>query len=403
MTAPPVTYSYLVMDMEQFAHLDHEVFLLKSVGKHAGQSQQSLTAAYVAAAIRLVGEGLFAQAKELLHVAAESGYWSPAAQLTLEASGHRGHLQLASTPRACLQLAKTSRYWKELSLLQHVLDNACPGDATSVCNAMDHFAECRWEELHQWSKVAGDVKSDVLCGTLRGAAHGVNILEIGTYCGYTALRMVAAFPSASITTIEVDPMHVIIARNMIALSGSAQCLEVWTGHSKYLLPRLAKHQVDGLRRQYGALYMDRWGSEYHDDFIVLDGLGLLECSAVVIADQVLWTGASLFLWDVASKVNCSTRLVPVSVRDDAIAEDFLAVGACSGNTRGLQPDAVMPPPPCFRGLHAEASLFREKWFGSFDSRGTVRDDFARDMQARMLAELANLGYQHSDGILPVPP
>ena len=118
---------------------------------------------------------------------------------------------------------------------------------------------------------------------MRGAGFGIKLLEIGTHYEYTALRITAAFPSQSITTIEMDPIQKVIARNMVALSGLVQSLAVWTGHSKHLLPRLAKRRTHDQQLRYGAVYIDRWGSEYHDDFVALDSLRLLERGSVLIA------------------------------------------------------------------------------------------------------------------------
>lgn len=147
-------------------------------------------------------------------------------------------------------------------------------------------------------------------------------------------------------------------------------------------------------------------------FFALASLGLLERSAVVLADQVLWTGASLFLWDVARRANCSTRIVPVNVKDDAIDEDYISVSAFyvgkkrhnrpSSDMADLQSDVVKLPPSQFEQLHTVSELFREKWV---DSRASVpeRITFARNAQQQMLAELANIGFDASDGILPSAP
>eukprot|EP00930_Biecheleria_cincta_P027880 TRINITY_DN19499_c0_g1_i1.p1 TRINITY_DN19499_c0_g1~~TRINITY_DN19499_c0_g1_i1.p1 ORF type:complete len:483 (-),score=59.24 TRINITY_DN19499_c0_g1_i1:467-1717(-) len=410
-TVPATLYTYLIMDMEQFGLVDHEVALLQSLGKQCGESGHSLAA--VAAAGRLLAEGRPAQARTLLCDAVEAGCWNSAMQLMLKAFGHDYHPHLSMTPHVRSQLLETSPHWKELALAQYVLDHACPGNPLSVCDAMDHFADGRWETLHQWSKSAGNLKSGVLCSSLRGAVLGSELLEIGTYCGYTALRVVAEFPSIRVSTIEVDPVYAIVARNMIALSGVANSLDVWTGHSKYLLPRLAKRQMRGQKLKYSALYMDRWGSEYHDDFAVLDSLRILERSALIVADQVLWTGASLFLWDVANRVNCSTRIVPVRVNDDAIQEDFLAVSVgsssdepCRGfdiDTASRQMFVVKPPPSCLYNLHADAELFRKKWVEGRSASAAEKVDFARAMQQQMLAALAEIGYASPDGALPSAP
>ena len=90
-----------------------------------------------------------------------------------------------------------------------------------------------YKKLRAWSKVAGDLQSEVCVSSLRGVGSGVTVLEIGTYCGYTALRMVTALPSVRNTTLEADPIHALIARNMVAFSGTAQTCDDGKGHSKY--------------------------------------------------------------------------------------------------------------------------------------------------------------------------
>ena len=135
----------------------------------------------------------------------------------------------------------------------------------------------------------------------------------------------------------------------------------------------------------------------------------MQCS--LIADQVLWTGASLFLWGLASRANCSTGLVPVGVEDRAIKEDSLAVSACcvrdicapySEGAANRQLGVVRPPPPPsgFVRLHADAEAFRKSWVEKHTASGEEKIVFAGDMQQQMLAELAKLGYDYHDGILP---
>ena len=63
--------------------------------------------------------------------------------------------------------------------------------------------------------------------------------------------------------------------------------------------------------------MDSRGSEYHEDIAIVDRFSPLECSAAIVADQVLWTGASYYLWGLASRTSFSTRLVLVGVEDRA--------------------------------------------------------------------------------------
>ena len=74
--------------------------------------------------------------------------------------------------------------------------------------------------------------------------------------------------------------------------------------------------------------MDNRGSEYHEDTAIVGRFSPLECSAAIVADQVLWTGASYYLWGLASRTSFSTRPVLVGAEDRA-TRDFRAVSACS--------------------------------------------------------------------------
>ena len=137
---------------------------------------------------------------------------------------------------------------------------------------------------------------------------------------------------------------------------------------------------------------DRWGTQYYEDFVVLDSSGLLSCGGSIIADQVLWTGASLFLWDVTRK-KYSTRLVEVAVNDAAIDTDFLAIAVRDVPAiPGVQPNQTlaMKPPGEILRLHAEAEDFRERWIDG-EAAGQLscehRERFANKMQAQCLKAL----------------
>ena len=53
----------------------------------------------------------------------------------------------------------------------------------------------------------------VLIAAMAGIPKHARILEIGTYCGYSSIKMSTSMPTMHIDTLEVDPVHVVIARN----------------------------------------------------------------------------------------------------------------------------------------------------------------------------------------------
>eukprot|EP00434_Breviolum_minutum_P029186 symbB.v1.2.025816.t1/scaffold2532.1/size76761/2 len=161
---------------------------------------------------------------------------------------------------------------------------------------------------------------------------GGSILEVGTYCGYSALRMAMAVPHCRVVSLEVDPAHMVIARNMVAYAGMAHMIDIWTGHSKDVLPRLPNKYGGRQNFKISGVFMDQKGSRYHEDLSVIEQLGLLLPGAVVVADNVLKPGSPLFLWRLC-KGNAYENHI-VRVREFAMpSEDWMSVSV-------LRPEAA---------------------------------------------------------------
>ncbi|CAE8614211.1 unnamed protein product [Polarella glacialis] len=119
-----------------------------------------------------------------------------------------------------------------------------------------------------------------MTAAIRGAPTGGQVLEIGTYCGQSALRMALCLgPGTRIHSLEADPVHMVVARNILAASGkAAAAVQVWTGHRKDLLPRWRQRECGS----FAAVFMDQRGSGYDED------LELLESGACSVQAQSSW-------------------------------------------------------------------------------------------------------------------
>ncbi|CAE8708402.1 unnamed protein product [Polarella glacialis] len=283
------------------------------------------------------------------------------------AAGRPGADHLAAPAVKSSSIARGTPYSKELRLLAHVFENARAGDPISVCDAIEHFGEEVLNPAGQWLKVAGRHKATILEHAMREAPRGGSILEIGAYCGYSAIRMALALPGARIVTLEVDPAHVVIARNMVAFAGLAHMIDVWTGHSKDLLPRLPARYGGPEKFKLCGVFMDQKGSRYDEDLGLIERMGLLLPGAVVVADNVLKPGSPLFLWRLQNGGAYDNHVA--RVREFAMpAEDWMSVsvlrpeaaarflrGAGLGGAAGvLLPNADHPHTPA--GLVLRRSL-----------------------------------------------
>jgi predicted O-methyltransferase YrrM len=107
------------------------------------------------------------------------------------------------------------------------------------------------------------------------------ILELGTATGYSGLHLARALPSdGRLVTIDVDPERQRMARAHWAEAGVADQVETILGKALDVLPTL--------RGPFDLLFIDAIKPEYR---AYLDlALPLLRSGAVVLADNVLWSG-----------------------------------------------------------------------------------------------------------------
>ncbi|OLP85191.1 2-oxoglutarate dehydrogenase, mitochondrial [Symbiodinium microadriaticum] len=289
-----------------------------------------------------------------------------AAQLLRLSGGWRRDLAPLTATLAVLQgpaaAAAARSYHREVSLLRRVVDKALPGDVSSILGALNDFGE----EL-EWAKFAGGSKGEAIVAAVRGAlpfhtaSRNLGILEIGTYCGNSALRMASALPGVLLTSLELDPVYVAIARCLLGFAGLSDQVKVWTGHSHLLLPtlkaRLQHSSADPESLRFGALLIDRWGTEYDEDLDMIEKHQLMaEHGGIVVADNVLSTAAANYLWrtsaHAASKIEgadgaalCYTsQVVSVTEVADRSQEEarinllFLAQEACFAMMQPFVPE-----------------------------------------------------------------
>ncbi|CAE7802640.1 Comt, partial [Symbiodinium sp. KB8] len=219
--------------------------------------------------------------------------------------------------------------------------------------AMSDFGQ-ELGEAGAWAKFAGGSKAQSLLAALGGAAPTgrgpPEVLEIGTYCSYSAISIVTG-SSAQVTSIEIDPILVAIARGIITHAGLSSRVRVWTGHSRLLLPLLMqrRQQERPAAPWFDAMFIDRWGTQYPEDLDFVEKLGLLRPSgALLVADNVLRTAAAHFLWRLTTdKVQqpsgklqriFASRTVEVNEVGDASDVDWMSV---SVTLRGIPDEQAL--------------------------------------------------------------
>ncbi len=127
-------------------------------------------------------------------------------------------------------------------------------------------------------------------------AHPSLALELGTYCGYGALRIAAAAPNAKVYSIELAEANAVNARRIWAHAGLADritCVVGTIGDGGHTLDALAdEHGFDS-----GALdfvFLDHDKNAYLADLQSIVDRGWLHAGSIVVADNVKIPGAPLY-------------------------------------------------------------------------------------------------------------
>ena len=104
---------------------------------------------------------------------------------------------------------------REAAAVDYVLQNARAGDIDDVLATIDKFAYEKSMLIN-----VGDEKGLILDAAVRRADPAL-ALELGTYCGYGALRIARAAPNAKVYSVELAEANAANARRIWAHAGVA--------------------------------------------------------------------------------------------------------------------------------------------------------------------------------------
>lgn len=180
---------------------------------------------------------------------------------------------------------------REQALANHVVEHTPPANVDAVIEAMDEFAR------RCFLMNVGDEKGAILERVI-GRASPTRLLELGTYCGYSALRTARAMgPTARLWSVEANPGNADVARRILAHADVEDRVTVVVGRLGDDGATLAR-----LRDEYGFgdgcvdfVFIDHSKSAYLSDLRLLSASGLLRPGSVVVADNVKAPGVPDYL------------------------------------------------------------------------------------------------------------
>jgi len=176
---------------------------------------------------------------------------------------------------------------REAAAADYVVAHARPGDIDDALAKMDEYSYDK-----SFLVSVGDEKGKLLDAAVRRADPRL-ALELGTYCGYGALRIAAAAPTAKVFTVELSAANAAVAQRIWTHAGVADritCVVGTVGDGG--------HTLDALHGDHGfapgaldLVFIDHDKNAYLADLLAIAGRGWLHRGSIVVADNVGFPGA----------------------------------------------------------------------------------------------------------------
>lgn len=177
---------------------------------------------------------------------------------------------------------------REEALARHVTAHARAGDVDDAIRTIDDF--CYRQSIMM---NVGDEKGEILDRAVR-RARPRRLLELGTYCGYSALRMARVMePGARLFSIEFSAANAGIARRIWEHAGVADRLTVVVGSLGDGGQTMARLETEHgfAPGSLDFVFIDHDKAAYLPDLERILQKGWLHTGSVVVADNVRIPGA----------------------------------------------------------------------------------------------------------------
>jgi catechol O-methyltransferase len=214
----------------------------------------------------------------------------------LEIGGKRVPFLRWSFLRMGLSMRHLLRTWqvgdgREEGLARYVAANARQGDLDDVIRVIDEYCYTQSFMIN-----VGDEKGAILDGAIERARPS-RLLELGTYCGYSALRTCRVMgEDARLVSIEFSPANADIARRILAHAGVSDRVAVVVGSlgdgGRTMTTLESEHGLGPASLDF--VFIDHDKTVYLSDLELILGRRWLHPGSVAVADNVKIPGAPAY-------------------------------------------------------------------------------------------------------------
>jgi catechol O-methyltransferase len=105
------------------------------------------------------------------------------------------------------------------------------------------------------------------------------ILELGSYCGYSSILIASAFgPHCKVTSIDISADSVASARRVVEVAGLSDQITFLHGPST--------DKIATLEGSFDLVFLDHWKDLYKTDLQLIEQRQLIGAGSIVVADNV---------------------------------------------------------------------------------------------------------------------
>ena len=191
----------------------------------------------------------------------------------------RGAALLRGIPTLTRELFRTLRAKvkgepeRKRAALAWVQSHAKRGDPDSVLAALDDFAR-----NERFLMNVGPVKGLLLDECVERVGPDARILELGCFCGYSAVRISRRLSGGRLFSLEKSAESVEVARQVVEFAGLQGRVEILQGASS--------ERIADLAGPFDLVFIDHHKPLYLPDLQAIESRGLLREGSIVFADNV---------------------------------------------------------------------------------------------------------------------
>tara|TARA_B110000263_G_scaffold39322_1_gene30981 strand:- start:5625 stop:6263 length:639 start_codon:yes stop_codon:yes gene_type:complete len=137
-----------------------------------------------------------------------------------------------------------------------------------------------WAKVLMPRMLSGHIQGQVL-SLFSNIIQPTNIIEIGTYTGYSALCLVEGIKeNGELHTIDINEEHALVAEKYFKQSKFSKNIKQHIGKALDIIPKINK--------RFQLAFIDADKENYSKYFDLL--IDIIDINGIIIADNVLWSG-----------------------------------------------------------------------------------------------------------------